>query len=86
VPVFGPSMENFKEIAAKFREAGAGIEVADAAALAAAWTGLLRDTQERERRGTEAKALVEKYRGATDGAVERLTVLLNSAPTARDKA
>jgi 3-deoxy-D-manno-octulosonic-acid transferase len=86
VPVFGPSMENFREIAVKFREAGAGIEVADAAALAAAWTRLLRDAQERERRGRDAKALVEKYRGATDAAVERLSSLLNSATAAGDKA
>jgi 3-deoxy-D-manno-octulosonic-acid transferase len=86
VPVFGPSMENFREIAAKFREAGAGIEVANAAALAAAWTGLLRDALESESRGRDAKALVERYRGATDSALERLSSLLNSAPTAGDKA
>jgi 3-deoxy-D-manno-octulosonic-acid transferase len=86
VPVFGPSMDNFREIAAKFREAGAGIEVPDASALAVAWSGLLRDSQERERRGADAKALVERYRGATDAAVERLSSLLHSSPTAGDKA
>jgi 3-deoxy-D-manno-octulosonic-acid transferase len=75
-PVFGPSMHNFKEMAARFREAGAGVEVSDAAELAAAWAGLLRDTQERERRGAAAKALVERYRGATEAAVERLSALL----------
>jgi 3-deoxy-D-manno-octulosonic-acid transferase len=79
VPVFGPSMENFKDIAEGFRAAGAGIEVADAAALAAAWGELLRDPDERERRGAAAKALVERHRGATKTAVERLSVLLESA-------
>jgi 3-deoxy-D-manno-octulosonic-acid transferase len=75
-PVFGPSMENFKEMAARFREAGAGLEVAGARELAAAWAGLLRDPEERERRGAAAKALVERYRGATEAAVERLSALL----------
>jgi 3-deoxy-D-manno-octulosonic-acid transferase len=75
-PVFGPSMHNFKEMAARFREAGAGIEVSSAAELAAAWAALLRDPQERERRGAAAKALVERYRGATEAAVERLSALL----------
>jgi 3-deoxy-D-manno-octulosonic-acid transferase len=82
-PVFGPSMHNFKEIAARFREAGAGIEVADAAELAAAWASLLRDPQERERRGAAAKALVERYRGATDAAIERLSALLADGRSAK---
>jgi 3-deoxy-D-manno-octulosonic-acid transferase len=63
----------------RFRDAAAGIEVADAAALAAAWSALLRDTRERERRGADAKALVERYRGATEAAVERLSALLDPA-------
>jgi 3-deoxy-D-manno-octulosonic-acid transferase len=82
-PVFGPSMHNFKEIAVRFREAGAGIEVADASELAAAWASLLRDPQERERRGAAAKALVERYRGATDAAVERLSALLADGRSAK---
>jgi 3-deoxy-D-manno-octulosonic-acid transferase len=77
-PVFGPSMENFKEMAARFRDEGAGIEAADARELAAAWAGLLRDAEDRERRGAAAKALVEKYRGATETAVERLSALLGA--------
>jgi 3-deoxy-D-manno-octulosonic-acid transferase len=77
VPVYGPSMENFKDVAARFRDADAGIEVADAAALAAAWNALLRGAEERERRGAAAKALVERYRGATEAAVERLSALLD---------
>jgi 3-deoxy-D-manno-octulosonic-acid transferase len=79
VPVHGPSMENFRDVAVRFRDAAAGIEVADAAALAAAWSALLRDTRERERRGADAKALVERYRGATEAAVERLSALLDPA-------
>jgi 3-deoxy-D-manno-octulosonic-acid transferase len=82
-PVFGPSMHNFKEIAARFREAGAGIEVADARELAAAWAALLRDPAEHERRGVAAKALVERYRGATDAAIERLSALLADGRSAK---
>lgn len=76
VPIFGPSMENFKEMASRFLEEGAAIKVADGAELAAAWEVLLRDPAERERRGAAARALVERYRGATAAAVERLSALL----------
>jgi 3-deoxy-D-manno-octulosonic-acid transferase len=82
-PVFGRSMDNFEEMAARFREAGAGVQVADSTELAAAWAGMLRDPQERERRGAEAKVLVERYRGATDAAMERLNAILDSASGAR---
>jgi 3-deoxy-D-manno-octulosonic-acid transferase len=69
-------------MAARFRDEGAGIEAADARELAAAWAGLLRDSEDRERRGAAAKALVEKYRGATDAAVERLSALLGAERSA----
>jgi 3-deoxy-D-manno-octulosonic-acid transferase len=82
VPVYGPSMHNFKEIAERYQEAGAGIEIANAQELAVAWAALLRDPAERARRGAAARALVGRYRGATDDAVERLRGLLASTPSA----
>jgi 3-deoxy-D-manno-octulosonic-acid transferase len=83
VAVFGPSMHNFKEMAERFRDARAGIEVADAKALAEVWAGLLRDPGERERRGAAAHELVARYRGATDAVLDRLSELLGAERGAR---
>ncbi len=77
-PVFGPSMDNFKEIVARFLEFGAGLQVSDAAQLAAAWTLLLVDAPRREQMGAAAQELVERYRGATEKALARVAELLES--------
>ena len=63
VPVYGPSMDNFREVAAKFLEAGAGIEVSGAEDLGAAWRGLLTDTGHAARMGACARELVDRNRG-----------------------
>ena len=65
VPVYGPSMENFRDMAAKFLEAGAGIEVRGAEDLGSTWRGLLVDTERAARMGTCARELVNRNRGAT---------------------
>jgi 3-deoxy-D-manno-octulosonic-acid transferase len=79
-PVFGRSMENFGEIARQFLEAGAAIQVSDAAGLAAAWARLLDDAAERERMGRAARALVERNAGATERAFQRIAAILQPAP------
>jgi 3-deoxy-D-manno-octulosonic-acid transferase len=66
VPVFGPSMENFAEIAARFVEAGAAIQVASPEDAGVEWIHLLKDGQKLERMGAAAKQLVESSRGALD--------------------
>ena len=65
VPVFGPSMENFKEISAKFLEAGAAVQVNSAETLGAAWVGLLTDKERALRMGAIARTQVDRNRGAT---------------------
>ncbi len=45
VPIFGPSMENFREMAAKFLAAGAAVQVKSAEDLGAAWASLLREPE-----------------------------------------
>jgi 3-deoxy-D-manno-octulosonic-acid transferase len=65
VPVFGPSMENFQEIAARFLEAGAAVQVHSPEELGVEWIHLLRDGERRQRMGSAARALVESSRGAT---------------------
>jgi 3-deoxy-D-manno-octulosonic-acid transferase len=77
-PVFGPSMENFKDVGALFLERGAGLQVSDSAQLAAAWTTLIGDAPRRSEMGSSARELVERYRGATDKVLAQVVAMLES--------
>ncbi len=63
-PVYGPHLENFRWAEEMLREAGAGLEVQDAASLAAAVRHLLDNPEERRRRGSAALAALTPHRGA----------------------
>ncbi|HWF14190.1 MAG TPA: 3-deoxy-D-manno-octulosonic acid transferase [Candidatus Acidoferrales bacterium] len=76
VPIYGPSMENFREMAGKFLAAGAAIQVRNPKELGAAWRTLLRDSQTANRMGTLARELVDLNRGATDRVLGQLEHLL----------
>jgi 3-deoxy-D-manno-octulosonic-acid transferase len=76
VPVYGPSMENFREMSSKFLAAGAGIQVQSPEKLGEAWAELLRDPERAARMGTRARDLVEQNRGATARVVERIEEVL----------
>jgi len=62
--VAGPHMENFREIARRFTEAGALVRIADGAELADAVGALLDSPERRERIGGAARQLAENERGA----------------------
>ncbi len=68
----GPHMENFAEIARDFGAAGAWVQVADAAELAAAAERLLGDAAERDRLGRAAADLVARQAGATSQMAARV--------------
>lgn len=76
VPVFGPSMENFKEIAARFVEAGAAIQVSSPEDAGVEWIRLLKDPEKMKRMGEAAKQLVESSRGALDRAMAEVAAQL----------
>lgn len=78
VPLFGPSMENFRDIAARFSSAGAGIQVASGEKLGKVWAELIRDPARREQMGRKARALVEANRGASARSLERIVQILNA--------
>ncbi len=78
VPVYGPSMENFREMAAKFLQAGAAIQVNSAKDLGAAWAVLLRDTESAASMGGRARELVERNRGATQRVVQEIERVIES--------
>src|SRR5579863_4987636 len=77
-PIFGPSMENFRDIAARFSSAGAGIQVASGERLGRVWCELIADPARRERMGEKARALVEANRGATARSLERIAAVLDA--------
>ena len=72
-------MENFREMAGKFLEADAGIQVKDPEELARAWKGLLGDPARAQRMGAAARELVERNHGATSRVLTRIAGTLNSS-------
>ncbi len=77
VPVlFGPHMNNFREIAAKVLEAGAGVQVADAGMLASSLQGLLDDQPGRVSMGANGARLVTENGGATSRHMEVIASFL----------
>jgi 3-deoxy-D-manno-octulosonic-acid transferase len=79
IPVFGPSMENFAEMAARFTAAGAAVQVESPEDAGVAWIEFLRDPVRAVRMGETARNLVESSRGATDRAVAEIARRLEGA-------
>jgi 3-deoxy-D-manno-octulosonic-acid transferase len=79
IPVFGPSMENFAEIASRFVSAGAAIQVESPEDVGVAWIELFRDPARMKKMEEAARRLVEDSRGATDRAVVEIAKHLGGA-------
>jgi 3-deoxy-D-manno-octulosonic-acid transferase len=69
IPVFGPSMENFSEMAARFVSAGAAVQVESPEDAGVAWIEFFREPERMRAMGDTARALVDASRGATDRAL-----------------
>lgn len=78
IPVFGPSMENFSEIASRFVAADAAIQVESPEDAGVAWIELLRDPERRQKMSKNAKHLVDTSRGATDRVLAEISQFLGS--------
>jgi len=76
VPLFGPSMDNFREVAEILLEAGAAIQVDSAAQLSAAWSDLLENVSRRGQMGLAAREIVERNRGATAATLDHLAAVI----------
>jgi 3-deoxy-D-manno-octulosonic-acid transferase len=74
--VFGPHMENFKEIAETFLANRAAIQVRHARELEDVVVGLMGDPVRRARLGAAARALVDANRGAKDRTLQVIADLL----------
>ncbi len=64
--LFGPWMNNFKEMAFEFKKAEAAVEVKDPRSLEAEIRRFIKDQQYRKTIGLAAKKLIERHRGATE--------------------
>lgn len=80
VPVFGLSMENFAEMAQRFVEAEAAVQVGSPEDAGVTWIELLREPERNSRMGATAKRLVEESRGATARAMLEIERQLAKAP------
>jgi 3-deoxy-D-manno-octulosonic-acid transferase len=79
IPVFGPSMENFAEIASRFVAAGAAVQVESPEDVGVAWIGFFRNPERMNKMGETARNLVEGSRGAADRALAEIAKLLDGA-------
>jgi 3-deoxy-D-manno-octulosonic-acid transferase len=82
VPVFGPSMENFAEIAARFKAAGAAVQVESPEDAGVAWIEFMRDPERTKRMSDTARGLLASSRGATDRAIAEVAAVLDEAARA----
>ena len=74
--VFGPHMQNFRDMASLFLKARAAIQVRDWQELARVSLELLDETDRRRRMGEAAKRLVESESGATERVLRHLQEFL----------
>jgi 3-deoxy-D-manno-octulosonic-acid transferase len=79
IPVFGPSMENFSEMAARFVAAGAAVQVESPEDVGVAWIEFFRKPERMRTMGETARRLVDDSRGATDRALSVITQYLPSS-------
>lgn len=78
-PFFGESMENFRDIANAFLEAGAARRVENPEDLGVAWIELTQHPDKYAGMIEKAKALVESNRGATNETIEQITEILDGS-------
>ena len=79
VPIYGPSMDNFRDMAAKFLHANAAIQVDTPEALGTAWITLLKDDLRAIRMGAAARDLVDQNRGATARVLARIEQIVGAS-------
>jgi 3-deoxy-D-manno-octulosonic-acid transferase len=78
--VVGPSMSNFAEIAALFRDADALVQVPDGDGLTMAVLDLFATPARRDQLGARARALLEQHRGAGRRTLEAIAQVLPPTP------
>jgi 3-deoxy-D-manno-octulosonic-acid transferase len=80
IAVFGPSMENFAEMASRFIAAGAAVQVESPEDAGVAWIEQLRNPERSAQIGESARRLTDASRGATRRALAEVAKQLIAAP------
>jgi 3-deoxy-D-manno-octulosonic-acid transferase len=80
-PIFGASMENFKEMADQFLDAHAGVQVSTGPGLGKVWIQLIQDNAMRERMGAAAREISQRNRGATERSLDHIAAVWNGYAT-----
>jgi 3-deoxy-D-manno-octulosonic-acid transferase len=75
-PVFGTSMENFRDMSEKFLSAHAAVQASSGPQLGQVWVQMIEDKLLVERMGKSARELCQRSRGATNRALDRIAELL----------
>ncbi|MBK8872172.1 MAG: 3-deoxy-D-manno-octulosonic acid transferase [Elusimicrobia bacterium] len=78
--LFGPHMENFREVAALFLENQAAVSVSDLKALTSAVDSLLSSQDQRDRLGSAARTVADRQRGALKSNLDLLGEALAIPP------
>jgi 3-deoxy-D-manno-octulosonic-acid transferase len=76
--VVGPSMSNFADIAHSFLEAGALVQVQDAAGARRELLALFADPTRRQQLGDAARAVLERHRGAVDRTMAEIAAVMRA--------
>jgi 3-deoxy-D-manno-octulosonic-acid transferase len=77
-PVFGPWMDNFREMAQQFLAAKAAVQVSSGSQLGKVWVQLIENETLRQNMGKAARQLSEQNRGATARSLERIAAILEA--------
>ncbi len=78
--VVGPSMSNFADIAGSFLEAGALVQVPDAAAAERELLALFTDAPRRQRLGEAARSVLDRHRGAVERTMREIGDVMRMHP------
>jgi len=84
-PMFGPYMDNFREIADTFVRAGAAVLTGSPEDLGVAWIDFFQHGQRREQMGAAARQLVQQNRGATQTSIQRIAAILDAAAASQGR-
>ncbi len=82
--VFGPNMQNFRNVARAFVEGGGAVQVADERGLETALRELLGNRERRDELGGRAMAVVGKHQGAVKRTAEGVVAKLRQAGAIKD--
>ena len=77
--LFGPWMQNFKEMAEEFVRAGGACRVNDAAELEKEILNLLDDPGRRRQIGSAGRELVRRHQGATENNIRMILPVVKGA-------